>query len=80
MIFMNKLDGIPIPKTYGPLGNLPLLDKNRVSQSLWKIADEMGPIFQFKFADAIGVLCPAMNWLKKSLKNPVLTKTWGRGY
>ena len=27
---MNKLDGNPIPETYGPLGNLPLLDE-RVS-------------------------------------------------
>ncbi|MDA1477357.1 bifunctional cytochrome P450/NADPH--P450 reductase [Bacillus changyiensis] len=39
-----------MPKTYGPLGNLPLLDKGKPTQSLWKIAAEMGPIFQFKFS------------------------------
>ncbi|MDI5791107.1 hypothetical protein PO124_30085 [Bacillus licheniformis] len=70
---MNKLDGIPIPKLTGRSATCLCLTKQGLPVTL-EIADEMGPIFQFKFADAIGVLCPAMNWLKKSLKNPVLTK------
>lgn len=41
--------GIPQPKTYGPLGNLPLLDSSAPVQSLVKIASELGPIFQFQY-------------------------------
>lgn len=36
---------IPQPKTFGPLGNLPLIDKERPIQSFVKLADEYGPIF-----------------------------------
>lgn len=38
---------IPQPKTYGPLGNLPLIDKEKPTQSLGKLAEEYGPIFRF---------------------------------
>lgn len=37
---------IPQPKTFGPLGNLPLLDKDKPTMSLIKLANEQGPIFQ----------------------------------
>lgn len=37
---------IPQPKTFGPLGNLPLIDKDRLVQSFMKHADEYGPIFR----------------------------------
>ncbi|WP_211745731.1 cytochrome P450 [Paenibacillus sp. Marseille-Q4541] len=40
---------IPQPKTYGPLGNLPLIDGNAPIQSLSKIAEEYGPIFQIQY-------------------------------
>ncbi len=40
---------IPQPKTYGPLGNLPLLDRNAPSESLAKMFDEFGPIYRFSF-------------------------------
>lgn len=40
---------IPQPKTYGPLGNLPLLDVHAPVQSLVKIAYEQGPIFQIQY-------------------------------
>lgn len=76
---MNTLNGIPIPKTYGPLGNLPLLDKNKVSQSLWKIADEMGPIFQFKFADAIGVFVSSHELVKEVSDESRFDKNMGKG-
>lgn len=39
---------IPQPKTYGPLGNLPLIDKDSPTLSFCKIADEYGPIFRFE--------------------------------
>lgn len=37
---------IPQPKTFGPLGNLPLLDLGSPVQSLVKLADQYGPIFR----------------------------------
>ncbi len=39
---------IPQPKTYGPLGNVPLLDKNTPILSLMKLAEEYGPIFRLQ--------------------------------
>ncbi|MEK3723220.1 bifunctional cytochrome P450/NADPH--P450 reductase [Paenibacillus sp. FSL H8-0034] len=45
---MNKVANplIPQPKTYGPLGNLPLVDKEKPVQSMIKLAEEFGPIFK----------------------------------
>ncbi|WP_091171031.1 bifunctional cytochrome P450/NADPH--P450 reductase [Paenibacillus sp. 1_12] len=39
---------IPQPKTYGPLGNLPLIDKVKPVQSMIKLAEEFGPIFKLE--------------------------------
>ncbi|MFD0680529.1 MULTISPECIES: bifunctional cytochrome P450/NADPH--P450 reductase [unclassified Paenibacillus] len=39
---------IPQPKTYGPLGNLPLIDKEKPVQSMVKLAEEFGPIFRME--------------------------------
>ncbi|MCQ6562193.1 bifunctional cytochrome P450/NADPH--P450 reductase [Paenibacillus mendelii] len=46
---MTQTMQVPQPKTYGPLGNLPLLDSAAPIQSLVKVASELGPIFQFQF-------------------------------
>ncbi|OAH55736.1 NADPH--cytochrome reductase [Domibacillus aminovorans] len=46
MVYMKK---IPKPKTFGPLGNIPLIDKEKPVQSFCKLADEYGPIFEFEF-------------------------------
>lgn len=43
---MKETSTIPQPKTYGPLGNLPLIDKDKPTLSLIKLAEEQGPIFQ----------------------------------
>ncbi len=43
---MKETGPIPRPKTFGPLGNLPLLDKDKPTMSLIKLANEQGPIFQ----------------------------------
>lgn len=40
---------IPQPKTFGPLGNLPLIDKESPTLSLCKLAEEYGPIFRMEF-------------------------------
>ncbi|MEC0201275.1 cytochrome P450 [Paenibacillus lautus] len=46
---MTQTQLVPQPKTYGPLGNLPLLDSAAPVQSLVKVASELGPIFQFQY-------------------------------
>ncbi|WP_426451860.1 bifunctional cytochrome P450/NADPH--P450 reductase [Paenibacillus sp. S-38] len=43
---MTQTSLIPQPKTFGPLGNLPNLNTKEPVQSIVKIADEFGPIFQ----------------------------------
>ncbi|TLS38663.1 bifunctional cytochrome P450/NADPH--P450 reductase [Pseudalkalibacillus caeni] len=45
---MEKFNEIPQPKTYGPLGNLPLVDKDKPILSLMDIAEEQGPIFRIQ--------------------------------
>lgn len=46
---MTTKKSFPQPKTYGPLGNLPLIDKEKPIQSFMKLAKELGPIYQFQF-------------------------------
>ncbi|MGY5343367.1 bifunctional cytochrome P450/NADPH--P450 reductase [Paenibacillus glucanolyticus] len=46
---MTQTTPVPQPKTFGPLGNLPLLDSAAPIQSLVKVASEFGPIFQFQY-------------------------------
>ncbi|KWW21813.1 NADPH--cytochrome reductase [Peribacillus simplex] len=51
---MTKTTQIPQPKTYGPLGSLPVIDKDKPLQSYMKLARELGPIFQFQYPGRIG--------------------------
>ncbi|MBV7505530.1 cytochrome P450 [Bacillus sp. sid0103] len=46
---MEKFIPIPQPKTFGPLGNLPLVDKEAPTLSFCKLAEEYGPIFRMEF-------------------------------
>ncbi|ASF37892.1 NADPH--cytochrome reductase [Halobacillus halophilus] len=46
---MEKTNHLPQPKSYGPLGNLPLINKEKPIQSFMKLADEFGPLYQFQF-------------------------------
>ncbi|AQQ54103.1 NADPH--cytochrome reductase [Planococcus lenghuensis] len=39
---------IPQPKTYGPLGNIPLIDRDKPILSLMELAEEFGPIFRIQ--------------------------------
>lgn len=45
---MDQQMPIPQPRTYGVLGNLPLIDKDSPTLSFGKLADEYGPIFRFE--------------------------------
>jgi cytochrome P450 / NADPH-cytochrome P450 reductase len=40
---------MPQPKKYGPLGNVPLLDKEAPTLSFCKLSRELGPIYRFEF-------------------------------
>ncbi|WP_394156657.1 bifunctional cytochrome P450/NADPH--P450 reductase [Bacillus altitudinis] len=52
---MQQISIIPKPKTYGPLKNIPHIKKGELSQSFWRLADELGPIFQFEFSKATSI-------------------------
>ncbi|MCP3774186.1 bifunctional cytochrome P450/NADPH--P450 reductase [Paenibacillus sp. MZ04-78.2] len=43
---MSEAGVIPQPRTYGPLGNLPLIDSKKPTLSLGKLAEEYGPIYR----------------------------------
>lgn len=40
-------NSIPQPPTYGPLGNMPLIDPDQPSLTLGTLAEKYGPIFRF---------------------------------
>ncbi|WP_440119844.1 bifunctional cytochrome P450/NADPH--P450 reductase [Paenibacillus sp. QZ-Y1] len=43
---MSDATAIPQPRTYGPLGNLPLIDKEKPTLSLGVLAEQHGPIYR----------------------------------
>ncbi|PPA69204.1 bifunctional cytochrome P450/NADPH--P450 reductase [Jeotgalibacillus proteolyticus] len=53
---MNTKQSIPQPKTYGPLGNLPLINKDKPTLSLCKLAEEHGGIFRFETPSASAIM------------------------
>ncbi|WP_371018154.1 bifunctional cytochrome P450/NADPH--P450 reductase [Pseudalkalibacillus sp. JSM 102089] len=46
---MTTKKSFPHPRTYGPLGSIPLIDKEKPIQSFMRLAKEFGPIYQFQF-------------------------------
>ncbi|MDN5709317.1 MAG: cytochrome P450, partial [Planococcus sp. (in: firmicutes)] len=46
---MIEMKNLPQPKSYGPLGNLPLINKEKPVQSFMQQERELGPIYQFHF-------------------------------
>ncbi|QYK63302.1 Bifunctional cytochrome P450/NADPH--P450 reductase 1 [Paenibacillus sp. S25] len=52
---MTSTDLIPQPKTYGPLGNLPLIDTHAPVQSLVKLSYEYGPIFRMDLPEGTNI-------------------------
>ncbi|MFC9708475.1 bifunctional cytochrome P450/NADPH--P450 reductase [Paenibacillus sp. NPDC056933] len=53
---MSKAINVPQPKMYGPLGNLPLIDKENPTMSLGKIAEEYGPIYRLTVPGYSGLI------------------------
>ncbi|KSU63161.1 NADPH--cytochrome reductase [[Bacillus] enclensis] len=53
---MEKYEEIPQPKTYGPLGHLPLIDKDNPTLSFMKLAEEQGPIFRLQTPSSSTIL------------------------
>ncbi|MGE7112319.1 bifunctional cytochrome P450/NADPH--P450 reductase [Lysinibacillus sp. NPDC047702] len=45
---MISVEDVPKPKTFGPLGHLPLIDKEQPTLSLCKLAEEYGPIYRLE--------------------------------
>lgn len=53
---MNNTPYIPQPKMYGPLGNLPLIDKNKPTLSLGALAEQYGPIYRLTVPGYSGLI------------------------
>lgn len=45
---MREAGLIPEPKSYGPLGHLPLIDSDQPTLSLCKLAEQYGPIYRLR--------------------------------
>ncbi|MEC1622938.1 bifunctional cytochrome P450/NADPH--P450 reductase CypB [Bacillus mojavensis] len=76
---MKQASAIPQPKTYGPLKNLPHLEKEQLSQSLWRIADELGPIFRFDFPGVSGVFVSGHELVSEVCDESRFDKNLGKG-
>ncbi|MCY7781610.1 MULTISPECIES: bifunctional cytochrome P450/NADPH--P450 reductase CypB [unclassified Bacillus (in: firmicutes)] len=76
---MKQASAIPQPKTYGPLKNLPHLEKEQLSQSLWRIADELGPIFRFDFPGVSSVFVSGHNLVAEVCDERRFDKNLGKG-
>ncbi|MEC0520055.1 bifunctional cytochrome P450/NADPH--P450 reductase CypB [Bacillus inaquosorum] len=76
---MKQASAIPQPKTYGPLKNLPHLEKEQLSQSLWRLADELGPIFRFDFPGVSSVFVSGHNLVAEVCDESRFDKNLGKG-
>lgn len=62
---MKQTSIIPKPKTYGPFKNIPHIKKGELSQTFWRLADELGPIFQFEFSNATSIFVSSHELVKE---------------
>ncbi len=62
---MEKYEEIPQPKTYGPLGHLPLIDKDNPTLSFMKLAEEQGPIFRLQTPSSSTILLSGHELVKE---------------
>lgn len=78
-MLMKQARAIPQPKTYGPFKNLPHLEKEQLSQSLWRIADDLGPIFRFDFPGVSSVFVSGHNLVAEVCDESRFDKNLGKG-
>ncbi|MUL34451.1 bifunctional cytochrome P450/NADPH--P450 reductase [Priestia megaterium] len=76
---MNKTINIPKPKTFGPLGHLPLINKDNPALSLCKLADEYGPIFRFKTPSSERLLISGSKLVEEICNGNQFDKSIGSG-
>ena len=77
---MDKLMQIPQPKTYGPLGNVPLMDKDAPTLSLCKMADEYGPIFRMEFFGGFStIVLSGQEWVAEVCNDAKFDKSLAGG-
>ncbi|WP_285890789.1 cytochrome P450 [Mesobacillus maritimus] len=77
---MEKQMRIPQPKTYGPLGNVPLLDKDEPTLSLCKLADRYGPIFRMEFYGGFSqIVLSGEEWVKEVCDDSKFDKSLAGG-
>jgi len=77
---MKKIAEIPQPKTYGPLGNVPLLDKDAPTLSLMKMADEYGPIFRMEFFGGFStIVLSGQEWVAEVCNDAKFDKSLAGG-
>ncbi|MGG4266581.1 bifunctional cytochrome P450/NADPH--P450 reductase [Peribacillus simplex] len=62
---MENTTQFPQPKSYGPLGSLPIIDKDKPLQSYMKLARELGPVFQFQFPGRIATFVSSASLAKE---------------
>ncbi|KOY15189.1 bifunctional cytochrome P450/NADPH--P450 reductase [Paenibacillus xylanivorans] len=53
---MRNATNVPQPQMYGPLGNLPLIDKEKPTLSLGELAEEYGPIYRLTVPGYSGLI------------------------
>ncbi|KGX83328.1 cytochrome P450 [Pontibacillus marinus] len=74
---MTRISKLPLPKSYGPLGNLPLLKKGKMVQSFMTLADEYGSIFQFRLPGRVSTIVSDPLLVKELSDESLFTKTIG---
>lgn len=59
---MISVEDVPKPKTFGPLGHLPLIDKEQPTLSLCKLAEEYGPIYRLEIPGYTSLVISGHDW------------------
>ncbi len=66
---MENKTSIPESKTYGPLGSIPLIDRDTPSLSLGELAHQYGPIYRFEHMGGHSVIIVTGQELMKDLED-----------
>lgn len=79
-VIMENFIPIPQPKTYGPLGNLPLIDKEAPTLSFCELAEQYGPIYRMEFSGGFSTIILSGHELTAEVcNNPKFDKSLAGG-